>query len=427
MLRLGLAVRDITPALPVFLSGYAHRESPSWHIHSPLGLRVFAFEDKKTGERAAVVSADLIGWDATQSAELERWCGEQFGTSLVILNATHTHSGPCVMLKGHRIFRAEDKSYFAVLDQELRAALREAFRELEEVQISVGHGIASDLLVNRRLPTPSGIKCRPNAQGERDEEVTLWRFDRNDGSIKAFWIHLACHPTILSGNEVSSEYPGELIRQMEEAFPGVVCAFLQGCAGDIRPDFSNENGDFQKTTEIDLKVFSRRLFECVFAINQKPMGFAGEGRVLTERRNLEGILQMETSASLAAEEQPAVVDLRMSGLRLAERAAVIAFSGEPSVFYQRLVKSFSEEILPLGYSNGLPGYLPTAKQIEEGGYESFDSCPYFSLPGPFQGSVEEILCASVRHIHRALFLPLQLERLPEMASKNSAEAFVCNP
>jgi hypothetical protein len=40
--------------------------------------------------------------------------------------------------------------------------------------------------------------------------------------------------------------------------------------------------------------------------------------------------------------------------------------------------------LPLGYSNGMVGYVPTAAQIAEGGYEGDSSSVSFGLPAPLR-------------------------------------------
>jgi hypothetical protein len=37
------------------------------------------------------------------------------------------------------------------------------------------------------------------------------------------------------------------------------------------------------------------------------------------------------------------------------------------------------------------GYVPTAQQLAEGGYEAEGSCPYFGLPGPFDPRIEGLI------------------------------------
>lgn len=394
MLKLGIAIRDITPSRPAFLSGFAHRTHPTATILSRLALRVFAFEDSRTGARAAVITADLIGWDAAMAEEIERKAKEALDLSLIIFNASHTHSGPCVMRQGHAILISRDEEYLRLLHAWVLSALEEAFASPEEVSLVTATGFAPGLIINRRLPTPGGIKCQPNPGGPRDEIITVWRFDRYNGTPKALWMHAACHPTIHSDDAISGDFPGEVTRMMEEAWPGTLCAYLQGCAGDVRPGFQDQHGIFRRTDLADLKEFSAAFFDYAYAISRKPMTPLGDCALTVQRR----IIHQELNSANQT------ISLVLSGLRLTENGALLAFPGEPSIFYQHFIKSLGRgAILPLGYCNGTPGYLPTDHQIVEGGYESVESCQYFGMAGPFKPGLEQRLCTEAVEMMDQLF------------------------
>ena len=51
-------------------------------------------------------------------------------------------------------------------------------------------------------------------------------------------------------------------------------------------------------------------------------------------------------------------------------------------------KQSGGSVLPLPYSNGMIGYVPTADQLSEGGYEASESTKFFGLPAPFDPSLE---------------------------------------
>jgi hypothetical protein len=55
-------------------------------------------------------------------------------------------------------------------------------------------------------------------------------------------------------------------------------------------------------------------------------------------------------------------------------------------------------VLPVGYSNGMVGYVTTARQIEEGGYEPVESSRYYGLPAPFAPEIEPILESAIASI-----------------------------
>lgn len=386
-IRLGACVRDITPSQGVPLAGFAHRKNVSDKVHSRLYLRAFVFEDVQSKKRAAVVSADIIGWDAGLAGRIESSCQQLFKTDCVILNATHTHSGPCVLPLQGTLKTVVDPLYLNFLAEQVVDAVGAAYESLETVEIRRCGIETSGLVVSRRLMTDQGMVSRPNQAGHSDHELIVWKFQRANGTVAALWIHYACHPTILSGDDVSSEYMGRVVEMIEEEGGGAICAFFQGCAGDVRPHFVDGRGFFRSTTIDDLENFARSLTGFV----RRAISSEGE---LVEHYDVAGdcreIVLHARGASLCV--APVDIPIRITSLKLARNVGLIAYPGEPSIAYQKSIKAMMGlSILPLGYSNGFPGYLPTATQIREGGYESVLSCPLFGLPGPFDESVEERL------------------------------------
>jgi hypothetical protein len=75
-------------------------------------------------------------------------------------------------------------------------------------------------------------------------------------------------------------------------------------------------------------------------------------------------------------------------LTIADGLTFIAMNGEMVAEYGLFLKSRSPDLVPLAYSNGMIGYVTTAEQLQEGGYEPIESVTYFGLPGPFDQAVE---------------------------------------
>ena len=76
-------------------------------------------------------------------------------------------------------------------------------------------------------------------------------------------------------------------------------------------------------------------------------------------------------------------------VRIGEELEIVALSAEPSVEWQRTL----DEAVPVpsgrirlyaGYLGALFGYLPTAAQIPQGGYEVEGFQPLFGLSGHFK-------------------------------------------
>jgi len=84
------------------------------------------------------------------------------------------------------------------------------------------------------------------------------------------------------------------------------------------------------------------------------------------------------------------VPLEVTLLDLAGGLSLLAMNAEAVAEYGLFVKRrFAGRVLPLPYSNGMIGYLPTARQVAEGGYEARESIFYFGLPAPFAASLEK--------------------------------------
>ncbi|WP_054708623.1 hypothetical protein [Bacillus sp. JCM 19041] len=66
----------------------------------------------------------------------------------------------------------------------------------------------------------------------------------------------------------------------------------------------------------------------------------------------------------------------------------MCFNAEMAGAYGEYIKSLDSNCLPLGYCNGMIGYVATRQQIEEGGYEALNFIVFFQKPHPFQGEIE---------------------------------------
>jgi hypothetical protein len=91
-------------------------------------------------------------------------------------------------------------------------------------------------------------------------------------------------------------------------------------------------------------------------------------------------------------------DIALQRLDFADEVSLFAMGGEVCVEYGHFVKRIGGDrlFLPLGYANGLIGYIPTAAMLPEGGYEAVDSAAVYGLPSPFTSDVEPILHDAIR-------------------------------
>ena len=421
-LSLGVAKIDITPSRPVQLAGFASRcgRGSSQGIAHPLYARVLLFEQSgATGpaRRALVVAADLLWWAPERMAGIveqlrERWA---VAPEAIILNATHTHSGPQTSSRFAPSIGEADPSYVASLEARLFEAVEAAARRVEPVVVEQGRGVCG-IGVHRRKLVDGQVRHVPNPDGPIDPEVTVIRFRARNGRARAILVHYTCHPVITDAMLISSEFPGVAMEQVEQELGGdVVAAYLQGCCADIKPHVAR-NGEFARADDSVVRQMGTTLAQEVLRVLREPARVlpaaplrARAAVVPLDFRRLPAIPELEAqrdqggivgewSRLLLAnpERLQRSIPLTLVALDLAEGLTLLAMNAEPAVAYGLFAKGQSGgRVLPLGYSNGMLGYLMTARQIVEGGYEPVDSCPYFGLPGPFAPSVEADVLAAI--------------------------------
>ena len=83
-------------------------------------------------------------------------------------------------------------------------------------------------------------------------------------------------------------------------------------------------------------------------------------------------------------------------VELPENLRIVALSGETVTEVGQAIKERCGpgRTIVFGYSNGSVTYLPTARILQEGGYEA-TSYIYFGLPAPFSTDVERAIRSEV--------------------------------
>lgn len=411
--QLGVSKIDITPDFPVPLAGFAVRSELGAFdgISHRLFARIFVFvtsgEDRNgegSGEEKAVlISADLLWWGSDRVPALKRRIHERVGISedAILLHGTHSHSGPQTSSLFTSYLGVMDERYVDMMESLVIEGVEEALLQVEPVRIEQGIG-TSPLGINRR-----GVTKSPPETGPVDHELSVVRFVKGDGSTKGLLVHYACHPVITRDNFVSSEYVGVAMEIVEQAAgDGAIAAFLQGTCGDINPGDRTQviRGDNEVVMQIG-KAFAN----CVIETLHKPLCYLAPCHVqwnktvialpllsLPERRQLEitamtpGVLGEWSSLMLDRwDSLSSSIPLELTVLKLAVGLSLIGMNAEVVVEYGLFIKRITEgSVLPIGYTNGMFGYIPKAYQLVEGGYETHDSTFYFAMAASFDSAVE---------------------------------------
>jgi hypothetical protein len=405
-LAVGAATRDITPDWPISLAGFASRTGPSEGARHPLHVRVVVLETD--GSRIVVAGLDALNWGRQQAPRLRQQIAGLAGTTPdhVLLSATHSHSGPQTSFGVSRYVGVADQRFIDLLDRATLDATSEAIAALEPVEVGKSQAMF-DLGIHRRLVRNGIVEHELTRIGPTDNRLTAIRFVTADGRIKAVLVHYTCHPVIVAEHYLSPEFPGFAMSRIEQV-RAATSLYLQGFCGDINPDFTGRQ-EFRRGTDEDVQRTGGRLADLVLDLLDRPatvlpaIPLAGIERTIDlpfqalpdEQSLREGIDEPEVIGEWSRmmlnspEKLVASVPLTLQRLDLTEGLSLLAVDAEVSVEYGLALRERTgDRVLPVGYSNGMVGYVTTARQIAEGGYEPVDSTKYYGLPAPFDPVIE---------------------------------------
>jgi neutral ceramidase len=431
----GWADVDITPPLGIALGGRGGPETPARTILDPLHAQVLFLKDSK-GAGFVLVSLDLIALPHDLSDQLRTDIVNELGVdwNLVVLNASHTHSGPYMirsLIAGVGPPPQIELDYFKTLEQKIVHATRMAAKAMKPVRVEVFEG-TSQLAINRRGKNKEGRRgILPDPQGPIDERIWVLRLIPNDGGPPAVIFSYACHPVIVYGYAyaaISADFPGAT-REVLRRSLGVQThlQFVQGFAGNVRPrivaDF--EKGIFRQSTPADLQEAGKLLANGILAAlksNGEPLSLdlacAADRPFLPRDKppSRDFYEKMRTEAKAHTNEfRVAVSDywLRrydagegfargdawsLGLIRLATNQWIVYSAGEPCVEWRAKISQWLAplRIVTFGYTQEAKSYLPTEAMLPEGGYEVLESNQArASTPAPYAPGIENAVRESL--------------------------------
>ena len=419
--RAGLARVNITPDGPIWLSGYASRNKASEGVYQELFAKALALEDSK-GYRVVIVSIDLIGIPRALADEVAARVQKEHALerSRLLLNASHTHTGPVVRSNLITMWDLSQgdldriNGYGRDLADKLVKVTADALQDLAPAKLAFGEGKVS-FAINRREPTPTGIKLGLNPKGPVDHAVPVIEVRAADGKLRGIVFGYACHNTTLGGDiyQVGGDYAGKAQAVLEEKHAGAAAMFLMLCGGDANPNprgqmmHVNDHGtalagEVSRVLGTKLSPLSPRL-RSAFQVTDLP--FAVHTREQFEKEATDKNLARARRAQLmlkAYDDRTPVtrVPYPVQAIRFDKRLTILALGGEVVVDYDLRAKREypKERLIVAGYSNDVMCYIPSKRVLEEGGYEPDTSMIYYAQPGPFAPEVEQVVMDTVRQV-----------------------------
>ena len=362
----GAATVNITPAVPVPMSGYGDRTEPSKGVHDEIFARAFVFDDGLT--KACIIQADLIAFSFEFVDEINSTIEKQtkIPKANIMLVAVHNHSAPITGAYGEPS-TDNQIAYMVDLKKKLVSVAVEAFSKRSPVSIGFGKGTCT-MNINRRGRHPDGgIWLLRNPDGVCDHDVAIARLDDTNGNVKGLFVNWPCHATV-GGQEnylISGDWPGATARYLDKQFKDVPVAVTAGASGDINPIYGPGN-DFRETDAIGL-VLGEEVVKIATNITMQKTG-----NVKTIQRYVE-VPGKEKSATHMPDEKiipGKPVTLRFSVVKVGP-IVFAGISGELMTSIGMKIKEgspFNHTVI-LTHCNGTSGYLCTDEAYKEGGYE----------------------------------------------------------
>ena len=136
MIKAGVSEVNITPPVGISMCGFAGRKGPSESVHDELFARALVLDNGET--QVAIVGADVISFAPDLVARIRKLVAEATGIleGHVLLNGSHTHSGPTVM--AFRCMGDRDEAYEDVLCRKVVGAIVMAVDNVEPAVLSLG-------------------------------------------------------------------------------------------------------------------------------------------------------------------------------------------------------------------------------------------------------------------------------------------------
>ncbi|MBW7862895.1 MAG: hypothetical protein GX580_14615 [Candidatus Hydrogenedens sp.] len=372
--KAGVSVRDITPQAQIPMWGYgARHDHPGTGTIMPLHAKALVLDCGN--DKVALVGLDLgRGPTYAMMEQILEAVKTRAGVGYVLAVGSHTHHGPAIELLdepglGKGKFD-EAVKYAKELPGILSDMIVEAANSAVPAKIGFGYE-ETDLNRNRHT------KKEPKP---RDPRLSIIRVDNLDGKTLAVVVNLAAHPTIenIMDRRWSPDWPGYMQKRVGEAME-TTCVFLQGAAGDMSPNTTNERRGAEGfgNAAAEKAVAIARAITPAVPENPGLTGvhrtFTGETRLDFNNRVIRGTLSQfffPEMMAMLVEIPDNKVTLRVDTVLINGDLAIVGGSGElfSDLSTQIKARSAVPQTLVLGYCNGHCMYVPTLPAIEEGGY-----------------------------------------------------------
>lgn len=425
LFQAGAAASNITPSLGGPIIG-GWNSPPATHIHDELHARCLVLDDGTT--RLAFVICDNLGIGREVYDRARQIIQDKTGIppDNVMMAATHTHSS--ISARGANRLKANEKltDYQQFLVIRIADGVRRAVNNLEPARIGWGVGREPSQVFNRRyfmkpgVPTPNpfggtdkvvmnpgrGNPGIAKAAGPTDPEIAFVSVKSTSGRPIALLANYSLH--YVGGGKrgsISADYFGMFSERIgrllkaEGADPPFVGILSNGSSGDINNiDWlrkrRNRPAPYEKMRQVaDLVARAvHRAHRQIEFHDWVQLGAIRKEQVLAVRKPTKEQVEyarkilnkpkdakpyhrrekVYANRTLQMHESPDQIAVTLQTFRVGELGiCAIPFEVFVEIGLELKEKSPFDQTFTISHANGTYGYLPTVKQHELGGYETW--------------------------------------------------------
>jgi neutral ceramidase len=388
--KMGTSQVNITPPVPVIMSGYDARKTPFTGVHDELFATALYFIDATN--KAMIITADLIGFPSAYVDEIKKGISIKTGIppESIMITAVHNHGGPAVGTYEDNL-PASNKDYIILLKDKLITLAAEAVKNPVPFKMGKGKG-SCNMNINRRAEfADGGIWLGRNPAGPCDHQLDVIEFkDLNDRTL-AVLINWPCHGTT-SGQDnyqITGDWPGAAARYLHKQMGNdVIVGVTAGASADINPIYG-PGTDFSEIEAVGYHVGKE-----AWAVMSKIKTVAVKSlKTIYTTMTFPGKKTCKDQFPQTSYETAPDVEIRLTAFKIGD-LVLCGISGELMTEIGMEVKSLSPapETTIITHCNGSSGYICTDKAFKEGGYE-------VKVTGLMPGAEKPLLNKMLEMIH----------------------------
>ena len=327
----------------------------------------------------------------------------------IVLAASHTHGTP----------NPEESisfpSFSSKFDNHVQNCIKKTFQEAyKKRKISTLVNFVrlpiNNFSVNRRRKSfifkknvKYSMQNLPNYKKKIDESVDLIDFQNiSNKKIEVSIVRTTCHPVASPNYIKGADYVGYLKDKLNKRSNSIL--FLQGFCGDIRPKVIKKEKSFKdfiirlivgkrfrKVNKEDALTIAERISKSIIKNSKIP------NKLNISQNKIIEILQKVKLSDNTYHFSNLSITLWDWG------EVIFIFINAEVLSGYNLLKYGNKNVLCVGYTNGMIGYLPTKKDILEGGYEIEKSRKFFNIKQNLNLDIEQTIKKRINYFFSKMY------------------------